>query len=99
MKFPAHSFVVLAFFAAFGGIVMADAGDAEVAAYDAILAATEPGQTIVELGDMRVPVPTVSPALTRLPPSTNSTFVPSGREPASQPLVSVASPVPAQCAA
>ena len=46
-----------------------------------------------------MPEPTLVPAVTSEPPSTKSTLVPSGREPASQPLVSVAAPVPAQWAA
>ena len=46
-----------------------------------------------------MPVPSEVPEETRLPPSENSTLVPSGSEPASQPLVSVAAPVPAQWAA
>jgi hypothetical protein len=47
----------------------------------------------------RVPDPTLVPSPASEPPSTKSTLVPSGSDAASQPLVSVASPVPAQCAA
>ena len=37
----------------------ADSHDPNVAAYDAILANVEPGQTTIALGDMLVPVETV----------------------------------------
>ena len=48
----------------------------------------------------RVPPPTVVPAPTkRAALDERARGVPSGRDPASQPLVSVASPVPAQWAA
>ena len=46
-----------------------------------------------------MPVPTTVPSLTRLPPSLKVTAVPSGTDSLRQPLVSVASPRPAQCAA
>ena len=46
-----------------------------------------------------MPVPTWVPSLTRLAPVLKVTGVPSGSDWVVQPSVSVAAPVPAQCAA